>query len=241
MFRDCVLEFFSPDGKLSAAAKVSRSAPDAPYDLGEIRLAEPAPLVGGVVVDDRGIPVAAARVTARLGFLGFLTFPVSPTSAGRLRTVSDSSGAFFIPEWPFVQQQPSPDRYPNVRLDVASATYIQRHPDEAFPSGTANVCVVMQRAGCVAGSIAVSARIPPAALSIRAEPDVKGGPKALDITEAIDSRGVFRITGLAPGRWTIQIVRTGAESPTRAIPNVEVRPHACTHDPRLENVDLEQP
>jgi hypothetical protein len=162
-------------GHLPATRAVKPGEPD-PIEL---TLARAEGRLAGVVVDDRGVPVAGARIELTAGALA------------AIKTASDKSGGFRLEAL-----GPAPYRVRVTHPDFAPASL------DGLPAGD-DARIELHPGGGIAGEVrdARTGALPPGA---RLEVLEGGRPRAIPIV-----KGRFEVTGLGPGRQILQLSAPG--------------------------------
>lgn len=227
-------------------------------DLGDIRLEPLPPLCAGVVVDDRGKPVAGASITVEQ------KRPASPTSNGgpqgprpptrfrsngfpeqfgtsgrwgsrrspwrRLGNLRTRTGA----DGTFVLEAAMPPG--EIRVKADTDKHFARSVELSAPNQ--NLRIQLDRNGILSGKVLLPTWLPDRAVTMTLQP-LEEERKRDARSERVSMRrgGRFRIEPLRPGRYTLEVKMRGLRAPMAKIEGFFIQP-GDNSDARLAPLDL---
>lgn len=215
-------------------------------DLGTVSLFTRAVLVGGVVLDERRIPVARALVN---GVLSWRNDDREETRSS-WSAVSDADGRFTM------RGNAQGDR---MRLTCSRDMFFPSQQIDV-PVGTDDAEVFLTRGGALEGRVVLPAGLSTYSLRVRVisgsadkellkdyqrranrwryEPPWLSWSEVPLLTE-LSSDGRFCTETLPPGPATVLVVDADAPiAPFARVEGVDIQPGSVTHDPRLDPVDV---
>jgi hypothetical protein len=212
--------------------------------LGDVRLAPPATLAAGTVVDELGAPLAGAVVTARpVRMVPRLDAPVGiprfrPLNQTPIRTRSDASGAFTLSLPP--EARASPVRIGAFTIQATLEGYAQQDQAVSYEPGRRDLKIVLRGLGAIEGHLLLPANgVPVRTLRMVVTPTSATPSEPLRFEDCVDSDGHFRLAGIPPGLVTLVIAKAGAETPLASIADIPVPRLAASPDSRLWSIALD--
>lgn len=221
-------------------------------ELGDLVLGEMPLLCSGVVVDDRGEPVAGASVVVRHkreGRAGPPTFDLSALEARQrellvsrmgarrgggwrdvplLRAVTDAAGRFELT-----------GTFPGGELQLRADSDDHLAEDVPWLGVGQRFLVTIARNGVLRGRALLPPTLPRECASLSLEPVEADGDRGRPVTVRLSRQrgGRFVVEPLRAGRYDAVVRLRNVPEPVLRIPDVFVTPGECA-DPRLRLIDL---
>ncbi|MGK0203694.1 MAG: hypothetical protein ACI89X_000387 [Planctomycetota bacterium] len=251
---------------LGAIVELPPWPPGKRIELGNIVLGELPPLAAGIVVDDRGDPVANASVNIQqeqpqTKSSGSRTNNLRQFDTGQLQlTFEGASGSSLSNGWLSNTRQ---QRWRSMRhlaaITAADGTF---HIHAPMPTGTlritadtgdhasqsvsltgptSNLRIVISRNGALKGLVLVPEWLPDGAVSITVRAREKNEGRQSNTSTRIrkSSDGKFVLQPLRPGRYDVLVMMRNLKAPMASVLDVTVQP-GINKEPRLQPIDVRQ-
>ena len=201
-----------------------------------VAVATTPPVVSGLVVDELGLPVAAARISVLPAGVDDFDPGAQP-----LRAIANDLGAFTA------TGRIDPGRIRIRASDLVSGRDVAVEAD----AGASGLKIVLARGGAISGSLQLDPDILLADLCVTARMEEtgyeaaraawsvqgKGSGSGVGRTEARED-GAFTFRGLQPGSYGVRVSTSGSSTGLVDVPGIVVRAGGTTRDTGLDPIDL---
>jgi hypothetical protein len=235
-------------------------------ELGDIVLGELPPLATGMVVDDRGNPVANASINIQqeqpqAKASGATRINLSQRDSGTVQLIFEGGNGRALrntwfnnsrqQRWRSIRHlRTRTEADGTFRIDAPMPTGTLRivadtndHASQSLPltRPSADLRIVIARNGVLTGRVLVPEWLPDGAISVSVRAHETTADKQSSTTTRIrnDSGGKFVLQPLRPGRYDVLVEMRNLKVPMASVMDVVVRP-GTNKDPRLQLLDVRQ-